>query len=74
METTITINTDQLNIDVLESIKKMFPHKVVEITIQPADETEYILSNPAYAQELRERLADYESKKEIITLKHQELL
>lgn len=74
METTIKINTDQLNIDVIESIKKMFPHKLVEIIIQPADETEYILSNPAYAQELRERLADYESKKEIIILKHQELL
>jgi len=69
METTIRINTDQLTTDVLESIKKMFPHKVVNITIQTADETEYILSNPAYTQELEERIADYESKKESIILK-----
>lgn len=74
METTIRINTDQLTIDVLESIKKMFPNKVVDITIQPADETEYILSNPAYARELEERVAEYEKRKEIIRLKADELL
>ena len=56
METTIRINTDQLTTDLLESIKKMFPHKVVDITIQPADETEYILSNPVYARELEDRI------------------
>ncbi|MVN22181.1 hypothetical protein [Mucilaginibacter arboris] len=74
METTIRINTDQLTTDVLESIKKMFPHKVVDITIQPADETEYILSNPAYAHELEERVAEYEKRKETIRLKADELL
>ncbi len=74
METTIRINTDQLSIDVLESIKKMFPHKVVNITIQPADETEYILSNPVYARELEGRIAEYDKKKETISLKADELL
>ncbi len=74
METTIKINTDQLTIDVLESIKKMFPHKLVEITIQAADETDYILSNPAYAQELEERIAEYDKRKETISLKADELL
>ena len=34
MEATIRINTDMLNLDVLEGIKKMFPGKTVEITIQ----------------------------------------
>jgi len=63
METTIRINTDQLTFDIIDGIKKMFPHKLVEITIQPADETDYILSNPAYANELRERIAEYERKK-----------
>ena len=52
----------------------MFPHKTVDITIQPADDTEYILSNPAYAKELQERIAEYEAKKEVITLKATELL
>lgn len=74
METTIKINTDQLNLDLIESIKKMFPHKLVEITIQPADETEYILSNPAYARELEERVAEYEKRKETISLKADELI
>ena len=74
METTIRINTDQLTTDLLESNKKMFPHKVVDITIQPADETEYILSNPVYARELEDRIAEYDKKKETISLKADELL
>ena len=61
METTIRINTDMLTADIVEGIKRMFPHKTVDIIIQPADATEYILSNPAYAQELQERIADAES-------------
>lgn len=67
METTIRINTDQLSLEVLDGIKKMFPHTVVNITIQPADETEYILGNPAYANELQERIAEYQSRKQVIS-------
>ncbi len=74
MDTTIRINTDLLSLDILESIKKMFPHKVVDISIQPADATDYILSNPAYARELEERINEYNSKKEVISLKPNELL
>lgn len=32
METTIRINTDKLDMDILEGIRKMFPHEEVEIT------------------------------------------
>lgn len=74
METTIKINTDQLTLGLLESIKKMFPHEAVDITIQPADETEYILSNPVYARELEDRISEYDKKKETISLKADELL
>ncbi|MFN5170563.1 MAG: hypothetical protein ACK5DD_13145 [Cyclobacteriaceae bacterium] len=74
METTIKINTDKLNVDFIEGIKKMFPHKEVNITIQPADDTEYILSNPAYASELKERIEQYQRKKETISVKSNELL
>ncbi len=74
METTIRVHTDQLDTDILEGIKKMFPHTMININIQPADETDYILSNPAYADELRERIAAYESKKETIILKQDELI
>ena len=74
METTIRINTDNLTADIIEGIKKLFPHKTVEITIQPADETEYILSNSDYAMELSERISDYETKKQVVTLKAEDLV
>ena len=74
MVTTIKINTDLISTDFIEGIKKLFPHKIVEITIQSADETDYILSNPAYAKELQERIEKYETKKEVISLKSDELL
>jgi hypothetical protein len=61
METTIKINTDLLTLDFIDGIKKLFPHKTVEISIQLADETEYILSNPEYARVLEERIANYEA-------------
>ena len=68
METTIRINTDMLTIELLEGIKKMFPHKTVEITVQPADATDWILSNPVYAKELEKRINEYESKKNTIVV------
>jgi hypothetical protein len=74
MVTTIKINTDLMSVEFIEGIKKLFPHKTVEITIQSADETDYILSNPAYARELQERIEKYETGKEVISLKSSELL
>lgn len=74
MKTSIRINTDNLNTDIIESIKTMFPHKNVEITIQPADETEYILNDPDYSQELMERIEEYNSKKQTITVKAKDLI
>lgn len=74
METTIRINTDLLTMDVMEGIKKMFPNKTVDIIIQPSDDTDYIMSDPAYANELRERISEYNTKKEVISIKSDELL
>jgi len=74
METTIRINTDNLTAEIIEGIKKMFPHKTIEITIQPADETEYILSDTTYASELAERIEEYNREKETITIKADELI
>ena len=66
METTIIINTDSITPDFIEGIKKFFPHKTVEITIQSADETDNILSNPVISKVLEDRIADYETKKQVI--------
>jgi len=74
METTIKINTDSINIEFIEGIQKLFPHKTVEITIQPADETDYILSNPVFTQVLQDRITEYEAKKQVISLKADEIL
>jgi hypothetical protein len=74
METTIKINTDAISEEFIKKIKVLFPHQTVEITIQPADETEYILSNPVYTKVLEERIAGYEAKKKVITLKADELI
>jgi hypothetical protein len=74
METTIKINTDAISDEFIHTIKSLFPHKTVEITIQPADETEYILSNPAWTKVLEDRIANYEDKMKIITLKADELV
>jgi hypothetical protein len=74
MEATIRINTDMLTADIVDGIKKMFPHKTVDIIIQSADDTDYILSNPAFVQELQERIADYQTKKDTIAVKPDELL
>lgn len=73
METSIKINTDNLGPEVLEAIKKMFPHKDVEITVQYADETEYILSNKSYANELAERIAGYRKTGELILVNPDDL-
>ncbi len=90
METTIKINTDLLNIDILEGIKKMFPHKKVQITIEEEcieneeddagledeeDATEFILNRPAFAAELLRRIESYENnKEELITVKVEDLV
>jgi|GEM_PF-173885 len=63
MENTIKINTDSLTPEFIEDIQKLFPHQKVEITIQPADVTEYGLSKPSLTQLLEDRIADYEAKK-----------
>ena len=77
METRIRINTDELNMDILEGIQKMFPHKEVEITVQQEywseeeideandknveDATQFILNRPAYAAELLRRIKSIEN-------------
>lgn len=74
METTFRIHTDQLTIEIIENIKYLFPNKMVDITVHQADETDYILENPAYTRELEERIKDYETKKQVISVKAEELL
>jgi len=52
----------------------MFPHKTVDIIIQPSDDTDYILANPAYTKEMQDGIAEYEMKNETILMKPGDLL
>jgi hypothetical protein len=74
METSIRINSDNLSAEIIEGIKTMFPHKNIEITIQPADETEYILDDPEYAEDLKKRIKEYRAKKETIKVNSKDLI
>ena len=90
METTIRINTELLNMDILEGIKKMFPNKKVSITIQEEveyeegaanyiegdeDATQFILNRPAYAAELLKRIKSLENNEaQLVTVKLEDLV
>lgn len=74
MEKIITINTDAITPEFIERIKELFPHKTVEISIQPADETDNILSNPVFTKVLEDRIAEYDAKKQVVSLRADELL
>jgi len=66
METTIRINTDDLTVDVIDRIKKMFPHKTVKIIIHETDETKYTKDDPEFTKDLIERIEEYEANQKII--------
>ena len=74
MEATIRINADELDNSFVEHIKKMFPHHELQISVQPMDETDYILSQPAFAAELRERIKSIESGEPLIQVLPNDLL
>lgn len=59
METTIRLNTDALGQDVVNSIKALFPYKMVEVNVHSADETEYNSDNKAFSNELQSRINEY---------------
>jgi hypothetical protein len=63
METTIIIDTDSINFDFIEGLKKLFPHMTVEITIKSADSSEYSLNELSSDQELEDKTESYQKKK-----------
>lgn len=51
MQSTFTLRKDELNMDFLKGLKKMFSGKILNITVSDnktdeQDETEYLLRNP----------------------------
>ena len=64
MQSTFTLKRDELNIDFIKGLKKMFSGKTLNITVSDnkdeIDETEYLLSNPVNKQMLLDGIAAIE--------------
>lgn len=65
MQSTFTLRKDELNMDFIKGLKKIFKGNVLDITVSDnseasEDETEYLLSNSANKKFLLEGIAEIE--------------
>ena len=68
MQSTFTLRKDELNMDFLKGLKKMFSGKILNITVSDnktdeQDETEYLLSNPEIKARLLKSIEEGKSGK-----------
>lgn len=68
MQTTYTLNTDELDERFLTSIKASLPKRQVRIEINDdGDETEYLLSDPARKERLLRAIHDINHGRNLVT-------
>jgi len=75
MQVAYRLNANDLDINFLESIKKLFKEKRLYINIsidEQEDETEYLLSNPANTSRLLNAINNIENHKEKLVHKRLE--
>ena len=65
METTYRLNTSELGISFINSIKNAYPDQNVEIFVREQDETEYLLSSPANREHLEKAIENVKQGKVI---------
>ena len=65
MQTIYRINADELDQNILESIKVLFKHKEIEIIISERDETAYLLRSPVNRESLLSAVRDIEENRNI---------
>ena len=63
MEALYRLNTRELGIDFLNSIKNAYPDQNIEITVREQDETEYLMSSPANQEYLLKAIKNTEKDK-----------
>ena len=64
MVSSFILNTDELNVSFLETIKNLFAGKEIEITVQDAqNDTDYLLKNQANKNHLLHSIASLENNK-----------
>ena len=68
MEAIYRLNTREMGIDFVNSIKTAYPDQNVEIMIREQDETEYLMSSPANRERLNRSMQEIEEGN-IITFK-----
>lgn len=62
MQSTFSLNCDELNLNFLDSLKKMFFGRRIEIFVRDVDEeTEYLLSTEANREHLLRSISQIES-------------
>jgi len=75
MQVAYRLNANELDMNFLESIKKLFQEKSIYINISIAnqdDETDYLLSTPANASRLLNAINNIENHKEKLIYKNLE--
>lgn len=74
MQTTVAINTDELDERFLAGVKSMFPHRVVKISVEEElDETERLLADPARKAALLKALAEVDAGN-VVTFTYEEFV
>ena len=68
MEAIYRLNTREMGIDFVNSIKTAYPDQNVEIMVREQDETEYLMSSPANREHLNKSMQEVEEG-HIITFK-----
>ena len=74
MVSSFTPNTDELNAGFLETIKKLFAGKEIEITVQDVqNDTSYLLKNTANKTHLLQSIASLENNQQLHVLSEHDL-
>jgi len=66
MEITLRINSEQLDAELLENIKKMFKDKEIEITVNEIDATEYLFRSASNKKRLLTAIDDVKNNRNIV--------
>jgi hypothetical protein len=68
MYATYTLTEDELNLDFLEGVKKMFNGSQIRLTIENFDETEYLMRSERNHQFLMESIKNVNERKNLIEI------
>ena len=69
MHSTYRLNSDELSSDFIRAIKKVYPHKNIEIVVQDVeDETEYLMRSEANREHLMQAIKNVEEHNNLVEM------